>query len=135
MKLVYPPDTPNGREMKLEPVNRSLKECRDFIKMDEPQVVILEPGDGTRYTLLLTPVACEGIARHLGDFGIPYSARGKYYLLTKLSDRQSLSCWIRITQHIDVYDVEHITENRWTRIFIAWWLNEVFDHEWEVDYD
>lgn len=115
--------------LKWEPSNVTERELLDFLAEAKPAVVVLEPGDMTRYMLLLTPVDRKGIRECLGSIGIPRDVAGRYLHVTKLASDPRGQGWAWVPWidgvEIEVRDVAEIHANQWTQQVFAWWLTEL----------
>lgn len=116
----------NGAEMKLAPVNLPYDDVISALRGNAPVVVILEPGDATRYTLLLQPVAMPFIGGYLGAFGIPAYDADRYLLVTRLGSQGMRTVWLPLHDGpIAEHHVAGLTANEWSRALYAWWLRHV----------
>lgn len=117
--------TYHGKDLHNEPENTSLEELRKVLYIRQPTMAVLEPGNATRYMILLVP--CDSITHpSLSSFGIPPHTRYTYCFVSLLTDYQCLGTWVPTDREVDVHDVEDLSNNPWTREIIAWWLNELF---------
>ena len=119
--LVY---EPMGRSMQTEPSNTSIENVRTSLAVGSSTMVVLKPGDGTMYHLMLVP--CKGLDDiALEAFGIPTDKANQYCYVSKLSVDDCRGTWVCITDTIIQHDVESLSDNEWSVEFIAWWLNEL----------
>ncbi len=119
--------TYNNKEMQFAPINVDLDELIPEINGGNPAVVILEPGDATRYVLLLVPLSI-GIAPHLRGFGIPSAEASNYIFVSKLSGEDCQGTWIPFGQKVVVgtWHVDSLSGNSWSQEFLAWWFTELY---------
>ena len=85
-------------------------------------VLQLEPGDGTHYALLLTPCDRPRIAPFLGRWGIPLDDAADWYHVAKLGEGHG---FVAANREVGPYDFEELARNDWSRVFFAWWFNEL----------
>ena len=121
-----------GRKaLKFQPVNHhDMVDVIAAIHAGMPQVVILEPGDATRYTLLLMPLqAMSSVTDHLGEFGIePYRAH-EYMYVARLDVENCPGTWVPFGENrlVERWNVEPLgNQNVWSERVIAWWLTELY---------
>ena len=113
------------REMNPTPVNfASVTDVARHLhqRTGRPAVVILEPGDGTRYRLCVVPCWGPGIWNELGDVGIPGHVAQDYLLVTRF-DAHGGDVFFS-TERVEYFDVE--VQNEWSRRFLAWWLRRLW---------
>lgn len=117
----------HGREMKVEPTNMRLADVVQRLDGDGlPVVVNLEPGDATRYVLLLTPCWSTWMQNELGCFGIP--SDDSWMLVTKVDQSGPMaSVWIPLEGgELGLWNVEKLSnKNKWTATILRWWLEEL----------
>lgn len=92
------------------------------------QVAILEPGDATRYTLLLTPLRSPGKFGELAHMGIPAAEAGNYIIWTRLDtlDTNREMGILRWKNYpVGIYEFSMVS-NPWTQELFAWWFGELF---------
>ena len=117
-----------GTMMQVEPINVSLSEVAGTLRLNEPVVVILEPGDATRYHLLLVPLRLgDFVSGHLGDFGIQASEADNYLFVSKLSGYECPGTWVPYgpDRAVGTHDVTELANNEWSRVLLAWWLSNL----------
>lgn len=114
----------HGRAMSADPVNWSLVEIAELLRTGQPAVVILEPGDGTRYRLCIVPCWALGVGPYLDDVGIPAIKSNEYLLVSKFDGHRG-EAWFAY-DGIGDYDIESV-ENPWSRELLAWWLQQLWD--------
>ena len=107
-----------GSMMSAKPLNVSLTELARRLHQGEPAVVILEPGDATRYRLLITSCWAQGIRNELADVGIPARATNEYLLVTKFDGHLGDAWFASAT--VEDFDVP--VSNKWSCALLAWWL-------------
>ena len=118
-----------GKPMTFDPINVSVLRVVQLLYQDTPQVVILEPGDATRYILLLVPLGTN-IAPYLSDYGIPSRESTQYLFVSKLTDEECLGTWIPFGQDrvVGTYNVVPLSNNEWSRQFLAWWFTSLYEY-------
>lgn len=117
-----------GVLMKVEPINATMKEVVESARCGEQQVVILEPGDATRYHLLLLPMLdTDLVSPHLQSFGIQPEDAHKYLFVSKLSGNECPGTWVPFGpgQKVGTHDVTELTTNEWSQVLLAWWLTNL----------
>ena len=117
-----------GKLMNSTPINMAISEVVGNLRLNEPVVVILEPGDATRYTLLLVPMRQgDSVSPHLGSMGIPEEVADTYLFVSNLSDSECPGTWVPYGLGIQVgtYDVTELSRNEWSQRLIAWWLTNL----------
>ena len=115
-----------GKAMAFEPINVAISEVVGTLRLNEPIVVMLEPGDATRYVLLLVPMRKgDSVSPHLGFIGI--SPGDDYLFVSYLSSRECPGTFVPFgpDESADTYDVDELTKNEWSRIFLSWWLTNL----------
>ena len=112
-----------NRTMNPEPVNLPLSAVAMALTSGNPVVVILEPGDATRYRLCLVPCWAAGLQADLGDVGIPQQNAREYLLVTRFGARrgEGFFAWA----DVQAYDLESV-ENEWSRELLSWWLRRLW---------
>lgn len=117
-----------GKEMKFEPVNRPSAQVLRLIKTGVPQVVILEPGDATRYMLLIVPLINMEAGNHIRDIGIPFSEAANYIFVSKLSREECQGTWIQVgeNQQVGVWSTAPLSPNTWSQKLLAWWFTTLY---------
>jgi hypothetical protein len=119
----------NGRPMEFVPINVLPSRMLQLLHQGTPQVVILEPGDATRYTLLLLPLDLgDNVSAHLDSVGIPPNSCDEYLFVSALSDQLSRGEWLPFGpgRTVGTYDLVNISTNEWSREFLAWWFTELY---------
>lgn len=116
------PLTHMGVGMTPEPVNVHPEQIVDAIRDGDPVVVILEPGDATRYHLLIVPAWADKVRDQLGAYGIPVRVAEGTLIVTKLSQEGGNTFWAQT--HVNEYDLADAIQNEWSRILLSWWLRE-----------
>ena len=120
--------TYHGRPMAFAPVNVPVLHLIQMLHVGSPQVVSLEPGDATRYTLLLLPLTLGEIGAHLDAIGIPTSEADRYLFVSKLSCDECPGTWIPYGPDVTV-SAHHVTElstNEWSRELLSWWFTGLY---------
>jgi len=118
-----------GREMKLPASNMRTVELLVRIAMRKPCHVILEPGDATRYELLLHPLSqletSWGVGGHLAQ------TTEHLWLVTRPashSDVPALSVILDERDTVEQWHTEPISRgNIWSREWLALWLGFAFE--------
>lgn len=121
IKLEYRP----GVQMTFAPVNVPVVDMIRLLHQGVAQVVILEPGDATRYTLLIFPLdRGDNVSAHLDAIGIRGEDAHRYLFVSKLSPDECPGTFVLFGADVPVgtYDVVELTENEWSRELLAWWL-------------
>lgn len=116
----------NDTPMELEPTNITMSDVVRFLKSEMPCVVDLQPGDATRYQLLLVPCGSRYVRLFLGVVGIPPESAGNYLFVAKINGALGQT-FINTTHEPNESDFEDMGGNTWTMTFLAWWfanLNE-----------
>ncbi|KKN88120.1 hypothetical protein LCGC14_0251920 [marine sediment metagenome] len=118
-----------GKPMTFDPTNISVLRVVQLLYRGTPQVVILEPGDATRYVLLLVPLG-TGIAPYLGDYGILSRESNQYLFVSKLAGEECLGTWIPFGQDrvVRTHNVVPLSNNEWSRQFLAWWFTSLYEY-------
>ncbi len=117
-----------GKLMEVQPINVRLSEVVGTLRLNEPIVAILEPGDATRYTLLLVPMRVgDGVSPYLQGFGIQQEDADRYLFVSKLSGYECPGTWVPfvIDRPVGVHDVTELTDNPWSQQLLAWWLTNL----------
>ena len=117
-----------GKKMEFVPVNVLPSDMIRLIHQGVPQVVILEPGDATRYTLLLIPLdRGDNVVGHLDSIGIQGEDAERYLFVSKLSPDACPGTFVPFGPDATVgtYDVLDLTSNEWSRELLAWWLTSL----------
>ncbi len=109
-----------GKRMMIEPINVPMHHVVDTLRGGGVIVVILEPGDGTRYRLLLTPCWASGVKGELEDVGILPGAAERYILVTKFDGHEGVAFFSY--PGAGTWDMTCV-ENDWSRELLTWWLN------------
>lgn len=119
----------HGRPMAFDPINTTIEKVVQLLFRGTPQVVALEPGDATRYTLLMVPLGND-VAPFLDSVGIPPESGGNYLFVSALSDQLSRGEWLPFGAGLTVgtYDLANISENPWSQEFLAWWFTTLYEH-------
>lgn len=110
-------------EMQVEPINIPLTEVAQLLKEGDPVVVILEPGDATRYRLLIVPCWSCSVGGRLGDIGIPLGKETDYLMVTKFDNYGGNMFFA--TEHVQHWDAEAL-ENEWSRDLVTWWVRRLW---------
>ncbi len=117
-----------GKLMNGTPINMAMSEVVGTLRLNEPVAVILEPGDATRYTLLLVPMRPgDSVSPHLGWYGIPEEEADNYLFVSNLSDSECPGTWVPFGpgRIVGTYDVTELSKNEWSQKLIAWWLTNL----------
>lgn len=118
------------RPMIAEPVNVPLWKMARILVEGRPVVAILEPGDATRYTLLITPVWAGEVREHLGSLGILEDSAAEYLHISKLDDLGGNESWFAAPR-TGSWDLEYV-RNEWSREFLSWWSRQLWEKIQEV---
>jgi hypothetical protein len=110
----------HGKKMNPQPVNTSFYLIVAALRQGDPVVAKLEPGDGTHYALLIVPAWADGVASHLGRYGIRPSTSASYLIVTQLNDHGGDSFYA-FSEGTETWDMQSI-KNEWTREVFAWWF-------------
>lgn len=115
-----------GKLMALEPINVTMAAVIRTLRLGEPIVVILEPGDATRYTLLLVPLR-HNVSPYLQGFGIQPWEANNYLFVSKLSTDECPGTWVPFGpgQRVGTHDVTELSSNDWSQRFLSWWLTNL----------
>lgn len=106
MSESIPPLLYHGRPMKLDPVDEPLSALKERMAKGQPIYAKLEPGDGTRYELIVTHLPHYGTLVARIDYGVE-RVRGVY-----------------LGDHFPARElVPMCGPNPWTRTFLDWWLH------------
>lgn len=116
-KLMY-----HGMEMRLEPINVPMYLIASELNKNNPSLALLEPGDGTRYEIILVPCWSSNIRLGLASNGIRPTDAKDYVLCVKINGIQTS---FFATEHVQEYDIEGVN-NDWTCRFLAWWLRHLW---------
>lgn len=118
--------TYNGKPMTFDPINMDVERMIQLLHQGTPQVVNLEPGDATRYDLLLLPLNLD-VGLYLGNHGIEPHTYGGYLFVSWLSDEVCPGTWVpfSVDMMVDVWDVAGLSNNGWSRQLLAWWLTSL----------
>lgn len=117
-----------GKLMNGTPINVAMSEVVGTLRLNEPILVSLEPGDATRYTLLLVPIRRgDHVSPHLGWIGIPEESADNYLFVSNLSADGCPGTWVPYGPGINVgtYDVSDLSRNEWSQRLISWWLTNL----------
>lgn len=117
-----------GKMMTSEPINMGITEVAAMLRLNQPVVAILEPGDATRYTLLLVPIGDgDQVSPYLGWLGIQEEDADNYLFVSNLHPEECPGTWVPFGPGVEVgiYDVTDLSKNEWSRNLIAWWLTEL----------
>lgn len=111
----------HNREMKSEPSNYTLEQVAGLLHHYTSSVIaILEPGDATRYILLIVPAWSNHVQNHLNSFGIPDRAVRDYLIAVNLDDRGGRAFYA--TGWVGPWDLIDSITNEWSRELLAWWF-------------
>lgn len=105
-----------------EPINIPLADVAKHLIADSSVVVILEPGDATRYTYHLCPMNVAGVRGHLRGIGIPSDQAHYYILVTRIDTMQPRSGLVRLDRKIGRWMTCDIEPNPWSAEVLAWFL-------------
>lgn len=111
----------HGKAMSAEPENMPLAAIVDALHHGNPVIAKLEPGDGTHYALLIVPAWLNGVAEHLGRYGIRPTTAASYLIVTQLNDHGG-HAFYAFRDGVETWDMQDI-ENGWTREVFAWWFS------------
>lgn len=116
-----------GTLMKFEPINVSIEAVLSCIAAHEPQVVILEPGDATRYTLLLVAPGAPCVSGELRGIGIPLSEADHYLFVSKITSLECPGTFVPFGrgQVVGFQDVTELSSNEWSQRFLSWWFTSL----------
>lgn len=115
-----------GRPMRAEPLNYTLAQVRAMLTEDKaPVLVRLEPGDATRYDLLLVPVNAYYVREHVRHLGLTaeHAPRWLWVIDTCAENRCAIVPFDGLTT---AAHLRGISGNAWTQRFVAWWLAVLF---------
>lgn len=119
----------HGRRLTWDPVNVDTEAILDSLDADEPCVIMLEPGDATRYVFMLVPLTGDGVRCELRWAGITPADADRYMLVVKLASQPRDQGWAWVPWEpgvaVGVHDVSDIHQNDWSKEVIAWWLTEL----------
>ena len=102
----------HGRQMKPTPLNMELHEVRSILESGKSVRIRLEPGDGTRYDLLITPQSDPDL-RFTG-------CNEHHFLVTKVTGGECISAFV--SRWSDVHQwIPFGNRNLWTSEFLNWW--------------
>ncbi len=121
--------TYQGKQMVVEPINRSLVKIAYDLKAGMPVVAELEPGDATYYCLLLVPAWAPCVVDYLGRYGIQRTLTDEpnFLLAVKLDADGGRAAWIPCDNRLGVWHTAHLSENTWSQEFLVWWLLHLID--------
>lgn len=105
-----------------QPINTIMLTVADALIAKQPIVVILEPGDATRYMFMVTPCTAMFVDDHLRSIGVPWDKAKDYVILTRINS-PGASCVVRISTEVFEWDFEGYSNNQHTRQVLAWWFN------------
>jgi hypothetical protein len=110
--------------MRADPINASVERLVEvLVEESKPVVAELEPGDGTYYSLLITPAWSRAVEPCLGRWGIPESAAGDWLLVTKLDQTGPMaSTWVNWKSDVGFHTVAKLSDFAWTQELLFWWL-------------
>lgn len=112
----------HGKELRLEPINATMGVIAAELLKGHPALAILEPGDATRYEVILVPCWSSNIRLGLASQGIRPTETDDYLLCAKLNGNTGT---FFATEHVQEYDIETI-HNEWSCHFLAWWLRNLW---------
>ena len=113
------------KTMQVEPANVTMSEVAGQLSKRLSVVVHLEPGDGTHYGLLLVPAHSATLLYGFGRWGVPPNSADRYLIAIKLEQRHMHGCWLLWRETTEPHHVAPLTENEWSREFLAWWFNQL----------
>lgn len=117
----------NGKTMDRAPINGSVYEFARLIEEGSTIVAELEPGDATYYSLLIVPCWSNYTAHFLGRWGVPATHSHEYLFVSRLSDPESMGCFIHNHHPVLEFDVEALSRNKWSQQLLAWWLTQLWE--------
>lgn len=110
--------------MKPEPSNITLRHVLDLLHDGRTVYVCLEPGDATRYDLLITPVSgiCVGdtVYGRLPSWGKEYSI-----MVTRLIGMRPAFSNMIAPNMFDGELLEIANNNQWSKTLLNWWTQIV----------
>ncbi len=116
----------HNRAMNREPENVSFDYASATVAAGQPIVVVLEPGDATRYRLLIVPcwnAEVDG-GGNLSDIGIPSKAAREFLMVTQFDDLGGMMFFA--SRNVGEHDLGAI-KNEWTRTLLTWWVNQLWE--------
>lgn len=107
--------------MKVEPVNETLAYIAyQLLCLNKSVEIVLEPGDGTRYDLIMTPAKQFPIL-HIGRYDYRH-----WYIVNRFTGGHHIGSAL-INSGYPEGDIGEISNgNNWTGIFLSWWFKELF---------
>lgn len=122
--MTYPELLYNDRAvMKLEPTNIGMDRLVLTLYEGNPAVVQLEPGDATRYCLLIVPAWSPEVKGSLDMFGIPSEHCSRYLLVTKMNGLKGTMGFVPLNDGVLVeHHFDEIVTNFWSMRLLAWWF-------------
>lgn len=116
------------KELTVEPINVTMHDLAVHLLSGLPMVAQLEPGDATHYGLLLMPADSATIRDAWGRYGITPETANQYLLAVRLDSMHMHGCFVPCNDgEIRVHHVHALTENEWSRQFLAWWFNHLLE--------
>ncbi len=117
-----------GKPMTFEPINTTVEQLITGLLCGEPQAVVLEPGDMTRYTLLLVPLTGDGVAPHLSGIGVPESEVSTYLFVSKLGADPCRGAFVPMYPGytVSAHSTAPLSDNTWTQELLAWWFTRLY---------
>lgn len=119
-----------GRALSAEPSNASLAYVANLLNVGRPAYVCLEPGDATRYDLLIVPF--NGICNGPNEPGLPtWNPAETHLVVTRLVGMRPgpsaviwRDCWDGEHRELALYGV---SVNEWTHQVFAWWFARLWE--------
>lgn len=123
----------HGRQMEAEPSNIPLSGVVHQLRDGRTVYVCLEPGDATRYDLLITPFSgIRGNNQGPRNEGLPtWNPDEEHFVVSRLVDMRPLHSAVIWR---DCWDGEHIAlarygvgVNEWTHELLSWWFARLWE--------
>lgn len=101
--------------MNPQPINMSLKRAAALLALRSTVVVTLEPGDATRYDLVLTPLPWVG---NYSD-----EDQGAGLLVTRFRGGDAVACGVVLLNREYHNNIPALAcDNLWTEVLFYWWF-------------
>jgi hypothetical protein len=123
-----------GRQLTAEPSNISLLGVAHQIRDAQPVYVCLQPGDQTRYDLLIVPFsAIHGNPENARDEGLPtWDEDEPHLVVSRLVDMRPMysaviwrGCWDGEHRTLATYGDGRV--NEWTHALLTWWFARLWE--------
>lgn len=114
-----------GKPLAVEPINTTRESVVRRLRDGVSVCVQLEPGDGTHYGLMLTPLGTPDVMGGLGRLGIPPLDALGYLWCTDVVNKRG--CPVRFPSPwvLGPHDFEDMSNNKWSQVLLAWWFNRL----------